>query len=158
MKTTTKNILFRLLTITSLLAILAVLILFLIKLFGLNSDNVFLINIIGLIGVAIFLLIETAMLLVNIKKQIIFHALIFNEHNSTINWPAFIVANIGLGIGLTLSITGLVLYFTSNNLDIVTSAMVIVPIGLFLLFNCVMYDVYVLLFKQRKLKPEDLIK
>lgn len=158
MENKTKNILFRLGLSLFLLGTFAVLFLLIIGLINLNSNNEYLINIIGLVGVGIFLLIEVVMLLVNLKKQIIFHAVVFNEHNSTINWPAFIVANIGLAIGLAISIVSGILYFTTSDLVIKTSVMVLIPIGLFLVFNCIAYNVYVLMFKVKKVKLEDLIK
>lgn len=157
MENKTKNILFRLGLSVFLLINLTILVLLVVQLFTLNNENEYLINIIGMIGVGVFVLIELVMLLVNLTKQIIFHAVVFNEHNSTINWPAFIVANIGLAIGLTLSIVGGVLYFTTSDLVIKTSVMVLIPIGLFLLFNCIAYNVYVLMFKVKKVNLKDLI-
>ena len=158
MKTQTKNIIFRLFTALLLSSIFAPLIIFVIELAKANKEGEYLINIVGLVGVGVFLLIELVMVLINLVKPIIFHALIFNEHNSTINWPAFIVANIGLVIGLAMSIIGLVLYFTNADLTIKTSAMVIVPIGLFLLANTIAYNVYVVMFKARKVSLKELIE
>lgn len=158
MKTQTKNVIFRLFTALLLSSIFAPLIIFVIELAKANKEGEYLINIVGLVGVGVFLLIELVMVLINLVKPIIFHALIFNEHNSTINWPAFIVANIGLVIGLAMSIIGLVLYFTNADLTIKTSAMVIVPIGLFLLANTIAYNVYVVMFKARKVGLKELIE
>lgn len=158
MKTQTKNVIFRLFTALLLSSIFAPLIIFVIELARANKEGEYLINIVGLVGVGVFLLIELVMVLINLVKPIIFHALIFNEHNSTINWPAFIVANIGLVIGLVMSIIGIVLYFTNADLTIKTSAMVIVPIGLFLLANTIAYNVYVVMFKARKVGLKELIE
>ena len=157
MENKAKIILFRLFLSLLLLSVLGLIVIFIIELIKINKEDAYLINIIGLVGVAIFLLIEAVMLLKNINKQIIFHALVFNEHNSTINYPAFITANVFLAIGVGLSILGTVLYFTTADETIKTSVMVLIPIGIFVLLNCIGYDVYTLLFKAKKTSLKDLI-
>ncbi len=162
MENKTKNILFRLGLGIFLIATIVVGVLLTIGLFQYNAtaengEGEYIINIIGLIGVLIFVAIEMVMLLNNLTKQIIFHPVVFNEHNSTINWPAFIVANIGLAIGIAIETVSLIFYFTNKDVVIITSVMVLIPIGMFLIFNCIAYDVYVLMFKVKKVKMEDLI-
>lgn len=153
-----KNIVFRLTFGLLTLLVSALTIFFFIKTLEINNENEYTINLIGLGGIAFFALIEAILMFKNITKQIIFHSIIFNEHNNTINWPAFIVANIGLTIGITLETVSLVLLFTSNNLTVTSSSMVLIPLAAFIILNCVIYDLYLLLYKERKMKITDLLK
>ena len=153
-----KNIIFRLISGFVLLFVLALIVYSFIETLKVNKDNAYLINIIGLIGMGLFTVIESFLLFKNIKNPIIFHAVIFNEHNSTINWPAFIVDNVGLLIGIIIETVSLILINTKTDLTIVTSCLVLIPLAAFLISNCLFYNAYLLLFRERKLKVKDLIK
>ena len=153
-----KNIIFRLIFGLLTLSITALTVFFFIKTLDINKENEYTINLIGLGGIAFFALIEALLMFKNITKQIIFHSIIFNEHNNTINWPAFIVANIGFGIGVILETVSLVLLLASKNITIISSSMVLIPLAAFIILNCIIYDLYLLLHRERKMKITDLLK
>ena len=153
-----KNVIFRLISGFVMLMVTSLMVFFFVETIKVNKSGDYVINLFGLGGMTIFSLIETILLFKNCKKSIIFHPIIFNEHNSTINWPAFIVDNIGLAIGLAIEIVSLILFSTTKDLIVKTSTMVLIPLGAFLIVNCLIYNVHLILFMERKIKIKDLIK
>lgn len=153
-----KNIIFRLIYGLVLLLLTGLTVYFFIKTLEINTDNVYLINLIGIGGILFFTIVEMVLMFKNIKKTIIFHSVIFNEHDSSINWPAFVVANIGVVIGLTISIIASILYLTSSKADIYSSSMVLIPLGTFIYINGLIYDVHTYFYRSKKVKLKDLIK
>ena len=106
---------------------------------------------------AVFSLLQAVFLFMGGKKESSLKNIGFNE-NDKVNFAFLIPVMIGTVFGLALSILSAVLLATKEGEPYFTSSMVILPIGLYLTVNCLIYYVYLLAFKKRELDLRKLIK
>lgn len=108
---------------------------------------------------AMFLLIsEEIILLRGWTKDSNLYKIAFND-NTTINNIPLIAVSVGTAFGLGLLALGISVYFVRfSDISIRTSMLVILSIAAYLLVNCIIYFFYVIYFKKREFKLEDLIK
>lgn len=79
--------------------------------------------------------------------------------DGTINKVFLVFVLVGLALGLGLDILTIVVIFTRvNTLQVLCSMYIIMAIATYLLLNCIIYIIFVLLFKKRELTLEDYAK
>ena len=108
---------------------------------------------------AMFLLIsEEIILLRGWTKDSNLYKIAFNDNNTINNIP-LIAVSAGTVFGLGLIALGVSVYFVRfSDISIRTSMLVILSIATYLLVNCAIYFFFVIYFKKRQFKIEDLIK
>ena len=105
-----------------------------------------------------FLLFEDIFLLKGGKKESYLYKIGFND-NGKINSVPLIAVTIGIFFGLGLVSLGISVYFVRfDDVTIRTSMLIILSVAVYLVTNCLIYYLYILMFKKRELKLEDLIK
>lgn len=114
-------------------------------------------SVVACIMAILFSVLEVIVILMGKKKALALEKIAFNE-NGKINNVFIIAVSVGSIIGLTLTILCSVLLVTKNEEPYITSSLVILSISLFLLINCLIYYLFIILFKKRELKIEDFAK
>ena len=151
-----KNLTYRLISFVLILCSLGFTIFALAHLFYKDpSDKTF--TAIGLIIVIFFAILELFFLIRHPKKESIMYQIAFND-NGNINNVPLIAVGIGTGLGVVLISLGSVLYFKESDLEVICAMMFVLSVGIYLLINCVVYYLYVFIFKKRPLNLRDLIK
>ena len=108
--------------------------------------------------VSLFLLVEEILILKGGKKESHLYKIAF-EDNGKVNGVPVIAVGIGALFGLGLVIMGVCVYFIRfNEVTIRTSMLVILSVAIYLLTNCIIYALYLLMFRKREVRLEDLIK
>lgn len=151
-----KNVIFRLIACFLLLLPLAIIIFGLIHIFNVFADG-YILSIIAFMLTAGFLLMEFVLVLRGWKKENSLYKIAFNE-NQNINNVPLIAVGVGtfFGVGLlTLSIT---VFLIRNAEPFKTSMIVVMSIGAYLLINCIIYFIYVWMFKKRPINLKNFIK
>lgn len=115
-------------------------------------------HMVGIAASAILALVEMIILFKNIKKELIIEYIIFND-NKTINKMGLVVVIIMTIIGLGLSIMS-ICFICGFAWDEVSyyAAVVILSCSLLLFLNCILYYIYILMFREHKLTLDDLGK
>lgn len=151
-----KNVLFRLIACFLLLIPLAIMIIGLVHTFKTLADG-YILSIIALMLSIGFLALEFVVMIRGWKKESSLYKIAFNENQHVNNVPlvAVIVGTI-FGVGLvTLAIT---VFFTKNEEPSRTSMLVVLSIATYLLVNCIIYFIYVVMFRKRPLDLKKFIK
>ena len=152
-----KNLTYRLLTASILLIGLGMIIYSLITVIKIETKQVFL-DILTLVLTAFFLVFEEVFMLKGGKKESYLYKIGFND-NGKINSVPLIAVTVGIIFGLGLVSLGISVYFVRyDDITIRTSMLVILSVAVYLVTNCIIYYLYILMFKKRELKLEDLIK
>ena len=108
--------------------------------------------------VSLFLLVEEILVLKGGKKESHLYKIAF-EDNGKVNGVPLIAVGIGALFGLGLVILGVCVYFIRyDEVTIRTSMLVILSVAVYLLTNCIIYILYLLMFRKREVRLEDLIK
>ena len=108
--------------------------------------------------VSLFLLVEEILVLKGGKKESHLYKIAF-EDNGKVNGVPLIAVGIGALFGLGLIILGVCVYFIRyDEVTIRTSMLVILSVAVYLLTNCIIYILYLLMFRKREVRLEDLIK
>ena len=151
-----KNVIFRLIACFLLLIPLSVIILGLIHLFKTLADG-YIISIIAFMLTAAFLILEFVLILKGWKKESVLYKIAFNENQKVNNVPLVAVI-VGTAFGLGLTALSISVYFVRHSEPFVTSMIVVLSIAIYLLVNCIIYYVYVFMFKKRPLNMKNFIK
>ena len=151
-----KNIKYRLIGTGFLLLSLAAMIMSLIHLVNVTLDEKIL-YILAIIIAIVFLLAEVFFLLKGWKKDLNLYNIAFNSNGVINNVPLFGVI-IGTIFGCGLSALGICLFFIKREEPAMSISLLILAIGSYLLVNCIIYFIYVLMYKNRQMKLKDLIK
>ena len=105
-----------------------------------------------------FLLFEEIFMLKGGKKESHLYKIEFND-NGRINSVPLIAVIIGNLFGFGLVSLGISVYFVRfEDVTIRTSMLVILSVAVYLVTNCFIYYLYILMFKKREVRLEDLIK
>ena len=105
-----------------------------------------------------FLIFEVIFLLKGGKKESHLYKVGFND-NGKINSVPLIAVIAGLAFGLGLVGLGISVYFVRyDEVTIRTSMLVILSVAVYLVTNCLIYFLYILMFRKKEFKLEDLIK
>ena len=151
-----KNVIFRLVACFLLLAPLSIIILGLIHVFQVLADG-YIISIIALMPAAAFLILEFVVILKGWKKENSLYKIAFNENQNIHNVPLVAVI-VGTVFGVGLLALSISVYFIRNTEPFKTSMLVVLSIATYLLVNCVIYFIYVIMFKKRPLNLRNFIK
>ena len=105
-----------------------------------------------------FLLAELFFLLRGGKKESHLYKICFNSNGRLNNVPLLAVI-VGTAFGLGLIGLGISVYFVRyDETTIRTSMLVILSVAVYLVTNCIIYYLYILMFRKQELRLEDLIK
>lgn len=91
------------------------------------------------------------------KKESHLYPIVFNE-NDRINNVFLIFVIAGTALGLGLFIFSLVGYFTQTNEKNIVSLITIMAVSLYVIINCIIYYIYLIMFKKREFNIKDLLK
>ena len=92
------------------------------------------------------------------KKESHLLDIAFNSDN-TVNKLALVIVLVGTAVGVGLDILTLVVIFTRNpTVSVFCSMLIIMSIATYLLFNCITYIVFTILFRKKELTLEDYAK
>ena len=142
-----QHLTFKLVLLGLLFVSLGVPVLTMLALFAYLPED-YVLSLIVVIITTLFILFEMIMTLINIKKPLAIYRIAMTE-KGFINPIPLIAVIIGLLIGLSLSILGVVLFFIRSEPVIKCNSLVILTIGLYLLINCVFYIIFVLFLRKR---------
>ena len=151
-----KNVIFRLVACFLLLAPLSIIVLGLIHVFQVLADG-YIISIIALMLTASFLMLEFVVILKGWKKENSLYKIAFNE-NQNINNVPLVAVIVGTVFGVGLLALSISVYFIRNTEPFKTSMLVVLSIASYLLVNCIIYFIYVIMFKKRPLNLRNFIK
>ena len=105
-----------------------------------------------------FLLFEEIFILKGGKKESYLYKIGFND-NGKLNSVPLIAVIVGNFFGLGLVSLGISVYFVRyDDVTIRTSMLIILSVAVYLVVNCLIYYLYVLMFRKREVRLEDLIK
>ena len=151
-----KNVTFRLIADFLLLIPLAFIIIGLIHVFKTLAEG-YIISIIALMLSAAFLTLEFVVVLKGWKKENSLYKIAFNE-NQNINNVPLVAVIVGTVFGAGLTTLAISVYFIRNSEPFKTSMLVVLSIASYLLVNCVIYYIYILMFKKRPINLKNFIK
>ncbi len=151
-----KIVLFRLISSIILLIPLGLAGLSCYLIFSANPEEMVLL-IISLVAVSAFNIFEIILMLKGWKNESNLYKIAFNTNGSINNVPIFAVgAGTLFGVGLTS--LGTIVYFVRDEITIKCSMLVVLAVGAYLLLNCIIYFIYLIMYKKRELDLRDLIK
>ena len=113
-----------------------------------------------LIAVAVaslFAILEIFVILRGGKKESYLYKIAFNE-NKHINNVPLIAVGVGTAFGLGLLALAISVYLIRDTAIIKSSMLVVLSISVYLLVNCVIYYIYLYMFKNRPINLRDFIK
>ena len=151
-----KNVIFRLIASFLLLVPLTIIILGLIHLFKTLAEG-YILSIIAFMLTAAFLILEMVVILMGWKKENSLAKIVFNE-NQNINNVSLIAVIVGTVLGVGLTALSISVYFIRNAEPFKTSMLVVLSISSYLLINCIIYFIYIFIFKKRPLNLKNFIK
>ena len=105
----------------------------------------------------VFALLETIVIVKGGKKESNLQKIAFNEKENINNIP-LIAVGVGTAFGVGLLALGISVYFINPSTMVKASMLVVISIASYLLLNCFIYYIYLLMFKKRPLNLKDLIK
>ena len=119
-----------------------------------DLDRIFLS--IGTAIVILFSLLEIFLLIKGWNKPLLMENIAFIK-NGTMTTGPFIVVNIGLVLGITLFSLGLVLFLIKDETLVRCAMLFASVVGAYLMINCLLYDLFVWIFRKRKFDIKDLL-
>lgn len=151
-----KNVIFRLIACFLLLIPFSLMILGLIHVLKTLVEG-YIISIIALMLSMAFLALEFVVILKGWKRESTLYKIAFNENQHINNVPLVAVC-IGTALGIGLLALSISVYFLRNSEPFKSSMLVVLSIATFLLLNCVIYYIYLIMFKKRPLNLRNFIK
>lgn len=152
-----KNLTHRILATLILLISAGMIVFTFITIIKIEKNQLFL-DILTLSLTSLFLIGEIVLILRGGKKESALYKICF-EPNGLINSFPLIAVGVGCLFGLGLVGLGVSVYFVRfNEVTIRTSMLVILSVATYLITNCFIYFLYVLMFKKRDVDLKNLIK
>lgn len=151
-----KNILYRIILTLLILCSMGLMVFSFIHVVTTESEDK-IISIAACIAAIAFALFEIVMGLKGGKKDLGLYNIAFNKNGVINNVPLFAVI-ISTVFGAGLSALGIALLLTQKEEPSVTAALIVLSISAYLVVNCLAYFIYVLMFRNKPMKLEDLIK
>ncbi|MBO4703275.1 MAG: hypothetical protein J5617_00385 [Bacilli bacterium] len=152
-----KNLTYRLLASLILLISAGMILYTFVVVLQIEHEQLFL-DILTLSTTSFFLLVELFFILKGGKKESNLYKIGFNDNGKLNNVP-LIAVMVGTAFGLGLIGLGVSVYFVRyDETTIRTSMLVILSVAVFLVTNCLIYYLYILMFRKREVRLEDLIK
>ena len=106
---------------------------------------------------ALFAILESVFILKGWKKESNLQKIAFNE-NSHVNNVPLIGVSVGAAFGLGLLALGISVYLIRVEPTVKASMLAVLSVSVYLLVNCLIYYIYLIMFKNRPLNLKDLIK
>ena len=113
-----------------------------------NKPNDYVFACVVIVVLSIFALFEVTLTIINHKKNPSLSKITLTERGY-FNPIPFIAVILGAIIGLALSLTGSIIYFVKEDIMIKCNALVIFDVGFYLLINCIVYFLYILLDRKK---------
>ena len=151
-----KNVIFRLIAAFLLLIPLSIIVLGLIHVFLTLAEG-YILSIIAFMLTGAFLLLELVVILKGWKKENSLAKIAFNE-NQNINNVSLFAVLVGTVLGIGLTALSISVYFIRGTEPFKTSMLVVLSISSYLLINCIIYFIYIFIFKKRHLNLRNFIK
>ena len=152
-----KNLIYRILASLILLITAGMLTFAYIKVIRDEKAQLFL-DLVTLTMTSFFLIVEVILILRRGKKESFLFKIAF-EPNERVNHVPLIAVAFGCLFGLGLIAMGVSVYFVRyNEVSIRTSMLVVISVATYLVTNCLIYFLYLLMFKKRGVKLENFIK
>ena len=124
----------------------------------LEEKNQLFLDVLTLGITTLFLVFELVMILKGWKKESNLYKIGFNDNGRLNNVPLIAVI-VGNAFGLGLLALGISVYFVRyDDVTIRTSMLVILSVAVYLITNCLIYYLYILMFRKKEVRLEDLIK
>ena len=152
-----KNLLYRILACLILLITAGMIVFSFITVIKIEEKQLIL-DIITLSLTSLFLVLEIILILKGGKKESILDKIAF-EPNRLVNHVPLIAVIVGNAFGLGLILLGISVYFKRfDEVTIRTSMLVIMSVAVYLVTNCLIYYLYLIMFKKREVDLKNLIK
>lgn len=152
-----KNLLNRIIVSIILLTSIGLSVFSIIEVFKKSPENKTL-DLVALFAVSFFCLFEIVVVMRRWKKESYMYKIAFDEKGDHFNTVALIAVIIGTIFGAGISAIGLFLFLTRDDIQTKCNVLIILSIGYYLFINCVCYYIYILMFRKKPFKIEDLIK
>ena len=151
-----RNIFYRLISVGLISISLALDVYAFIKVLEFNAEDKIL-TIVALSLAMAFTVLEIVVILKGWKKDSNLFKIAFNESDRVNNVPLVaVIAGTVFGLGLT--ILSVVIYLIKEEVDTKNAMIIIMAIAVYLLVNCIVYYLFLLIFKRRNLNIKDLIR
>ena len=115
-------------------------------------------DLVALFAVSFFCLFEIVVIMRRWKKESYMYKIAFDEKGDHFNTVALIAVIIGTVFGAGITAISLYLFLTREDVQTKCNVLVILSIGYYLFINCICYYIYILTFRKKPFKIEDLIK
>lgn len=120
-----------------------------------NFNNDLILLVAGIILTLAFVVLEVTMLIKGGKKPLHIYKIAFNE-NDTINNVPLIAVSVGSVISTILIVIGSIAHVVNNELKVKLGMLIVITIASYLLVNCIIYFLFVIMLKKRPLTLKDL--
>ena len=115
-------------------------------------------DLVALFAVVFFCIFEIIVIMKRWKKESYIYKIAFDEKGEHFNTVALVAVIIGTIFGLGISIIALVLLLTREDINVKSNVLVILSIGYFLFINCIDYYIFLIMYRNKPFKIEDLLK
>lgn len=115
------------------------------------------VSIITCVVASLFMVLEIIGVLYRWRKESYLYRIAFNN-NETINNIPLIPIGIFFLFGTGLIIMGAVLNVTKDSEPFISTSLIVIAVGLYVVLNCFIYYLYVFMYKKREVNLKDLIK
>lgn len=115
-------------------------------------------DLVALFAVSFFCVFEIIVIMRRWKKESYMFKIAFDEKGDHFNTVALIAVIIGTIFGAGITAVSLYLFLTREDVQTKCNVLVILSIGYYLFINCICYYIYILTFRKKPFKIEDLIK
>lgn len=151
-----QNIIFRLLSVFFLLVVIGMVTFTSVNIFTVMPKGIVL-DCVAIYSLAAFCIFQIVIILIGWKKDSNLGKIAFEE-GEKINAFPMVMVTIGAVFGTTITILTSIIYCLKDNPEDKINVLVIMCIGLYLLTNTCIYYLYLIMFRKREFKLEDLIK
>lgn len=151
-----QNIIFRLLSAFFLLIVIGMVVFSSINMFTVMPQGIVL-DCVAIYSLSAFCLFQIVLILVGWKKDSNLGKIAFEE-GERINVFPVVMVSIGAVFGLAITVMTSVIYCLKDSPEDKINVLVILCIGLYLLMNTCIYYLYLIMFRKRAFKLEDLLK
>ena len=114
-------------------------------------------TVVALIACGAFNIFEIVVLMRGYTKESNLYKIAFND-NGNINNVPLVAVIVGTLFGLLLTSLGLVVFIIREETYIRASMLVVLTIGSYLLINCLVYYIFLIMYKKREINLRDFIK
>lgn len=147
---------FRIISSLLLLLPIGAMVFSLLQIFVTKPEDMML-TVVALIACGAFNIFEIVVLMRGYTKESNLYKIAFND-NGNINNVPLVAVIVGTLFGLLLTSLGLVVFIVREETYIRASMLVVLTIGSYLLINCLVYYIFLIMYKKREINLRDFIK